>query len=373
MHRITIHQVIPFLKKELPLFIALLLLVILTILHPRTIGDYPSFVHWKTVSALTGLLIIATGLKESGYFSIFSKTILVKLTSERTLALFLILFSAFLSAFLTNDITLFIVIPLTFSIRDIVKTDLSKLIIFEAIAVNVGSALTPIGNPQNLFLWHKWNISFLAFVVKMVPLVIFMLILLLLFIRIAFSGRKLPISKTTSAEGSAQKGLFITSVILLTGYVIALELDLYYIMLLFVFVFYIIFYKKVFLHVDWLLLLLFIIIFIEFHIISTLPFISKSIYTLNLGSADRVFMFSGLVSQLISNVPAAVFVSKFNQDWLAITCGVNVGGNGLVISSLANIIALRMAKNDKIWLTFHKYSLPYFLLTGTIAYLLFSL
>ena len=74
---------------------------------------------------------------------------------------FLILFSVLLSTFLTNDVTLFIVIPLTVGIQNLVKNDISKLIVFEAISVNVGSALTPIGNPQNLFLWYKWNICLL--------------------------------------------------------------------------------------------------------------------------------------------------------------------------------------------------------------------
>ena len=70
-------------------------------------------------------------------------------------------------------------------------------------------------------------------------------------------------------------------------------------------------------------------------------------------------------------MPASVFVSKFTHNWFAITYGVNVGGNGLVIGSLANIIALRMVESKGIWLNFHKYSIPYFLITGGIAYVLF--
>jgi Na+/H+ antiporter NhaD/arsenite permease-like protein len=84
-----------------------------------------------------------------------------------------------------------------------------------------------------------------------------------------------------------------------------------------------------------------------------------------------VFLFSGLISQFISNVPASVFVSKFSDNWFAITYGVNVGGNGLVFGSLANIIAMRLAKNKQIWLSYHKYSIPYFLITGGIIYVLF--
>jgi len=92
---------------------------------------------------------------------------------------------------------------------------------------------------------------------------------------------------------------------------------------------------------------------------------------LNLNSDGSIFLFSTFASQLFSNVPASVFVSKFSDNYFAITYGVNVGGNGLVIASLANIIALRMIQNKRVWLDFHKYSVPYFLLTIIITYISF--
>ena len=122
---------------------------------------------------------------------------------------------------------------------------------------------------------------------------------------------------------------------------------------------------------DWLLLLIFIIIFIDFHIIATIPFMVKYVHTLNLHSSKNVFLLSVVTSQLISNVPASVFVSKFSHNWLAISYGVNVGGNGLAIGSLANIIALRMANGKKMWLKFHKYSIVFFLITLGITYFFF--
>lgn len=125
------------------------------------------------------------------------------------------------------------------------------------------------------------------------------------------------------------------------------------------------------LKVDWLLLLLFIVIFIDFHVISTIPVVSESVNALNLNSAGNVFLLSAFTSQLFSNVPASVLVSAFSHNWFAIIYGVNIGGNGLAIGSLANIIALRMVKSKKIWIDFHKYSIPYLLITGGIVYILF--
>jgi len=363
--------IIEFVRKEIVLFIFLFMLAIVALLYPHEIINCYSFVDWRTIIALTGLLIVTTGLKESGYFDIFSKKVLERLKSERSLSFFLILFSVLLSTFLTNDVTLFIVIPLTVSIQNLVKNDISKLIIFEAISVNVGSALTPIGNPQNLFLWNKWNISFITFIIEMLPLVILLLVILLIFIWIVFPNKEIKFSDEINDDGMQKKALFILSVVMLIVYVISLEVNQTYFVLMFVFILYIIFYRKVLLKVDWLLLLLFIVIFIDFHVVSTIPIVSVAVNALNLNSTGNVFLFSLFTSQLVSNVPASVFVSKFSHNWLAITYGVNVGGNGLVIASLANIIALRMIKSKKIWLSFHRYSILYLLITGGIAYIVF--
>jgi len=360
-----------FVKKEVVLFIFLFLLAIVAILYPYEIINYPSFVDWRTIIALTGLLIITTGLKESGYFNVFSRKVLKRLKSERSLSIFFILFSVLLSTFLTNDVTLFIVIPLTVGIQNLVKNDISKLIIFEAISVNVGSALTPIGNPQNLFLWYKWNISFVNFIIEMLPLVSLLLVILLIFVWIVFPDKGIKFAEGINDDRTQNKVLFTLSIAMLIVYVISIEVKQVHLVLLLVFLLYLIFYRKVLLKMDWLLLLLFIVIFIDFHVISTIPILSEGVNALNLHSAGNVFLLSVLTSQLISNVPASVLISKFSHNWLAITYGVNVGGNGLAIASLANVIALRMVKRKKIWLSFHRYSLLFFLITGGIAYILF--
>lgn len=361
-------KIINIVKKEFILSIFIILLIILSIIFPDQIINYPNFVDWRTIIALIGLLIITTGLKESMIFDNISGIMLKRIETEKSLSLFLIILSVFLSTFLTNDITLFLVVPLTLRIQHIIKNDISKLIIFEVISVNVGSSLTPIGNPQNLFLWHKWNISFITFVIKMFPLVIFLLIILLIFAWIIFSDKKIKISNDINNSKTFEKPLVFLSTLMLLVYIIFLELKLAIWILPVIFLIYIIYNMKILLKIDWGLLLLFIIIFIDFHIISTIPIVSKTINALNLSSTHNIFLVSALISQGISNVPASVFITRFTHNWYAITYGVNVGGNGLLISSLANIIALRIARNKRLWLSFHKYSIPYFLLTEGIIY-----
>ncbi len=364
-------MLIRFIKKEFFLFSLIVLTLFLTLFHINEIKNYPGFIDWRTVIALTGLLIITTGLKESGYFHILSKRILKKIRNERGLAFFFIILSTLLSPFLTNDITLFIVIPLTLSLKSFIKNDISKLIIFEAISVNIGSSLTPIGNPQNLFLWHKWNISFGNFILKMFPLFLVLFTVIVIFSLIFFHKRKIDFAEKIIIRKNLKKNLLYISLLFLIVYLISLELKRPHYVLIFIFIVYFLFYKKALIKTDWLLLFTFILIFIDFHIISTIPLIGNYINSFNLGVGKNVFLLSAISSQIISNVPASVFVSKFSHNWFSIAYGVNVAGNGFIIASLANLIALRMVKIKGIWMDFHKYSILYFIITIAISYFLF--
>ncbi|MCD6299176.1 MAG: citrate transporter [Thermoplasmata archaeon] len=346
--------------------------ILLSALYSHEIVHYSDFVDWQTIVTLAGLLIITTAIKESAYFSIVAEKILKKANTERKVALLLILLSCILSSFLTNDIALFIVVPLTLSFRRFIGSSMGKLIIFEAIAVNVGSALTPIGNPQNLFLWHQWDVSFLTFVMKMLPLFVLLFALLIIFVLIIFPSKKLSAHSNQEKIKFGRK-LFLLSILLLAGYVIIIQFGLAYYALPVVFLVYLAFYRNILPKVDWLLILLFVTIFVDFHLISRMQIILNFVNLYDLNSHTTVFSLSILFSQITSNVPASIFMSKFSHNWLSIAYGVNVGGNGTVIASLANIIALRFAGGKKIWMDFHKYSLLYLIVTGGLAYAVFFL
>ncbi len=410
MKRFWIH-----LKKEPVFMLFLFILIILSAIYPDKVVNYPSFVDWRTIVALTGLVVITNGAKESGYLRSISMGVLERLRTERHLAIFFILLSAALSTFLTNDVALLIVVPLTVELQGLIKNNITKIAIFEAIAANVGSSLTPIGNPPNLFLWHQWGISFLTFIMKLLPLFTVLMGFLLLYTRMIFKPRKVvrlhqpelkgaeegrhvgsPSGQISKPENQHDEALMIFSCILLIIYVVSIEMGFVNYFLPLVLILYLLFYREVLLTADWLLLMLFIIIFIDIHIISTTPLISGLTKRIDLSSGGNVFIFSAIISQIMSNVPASVFVAKFTQNWFAITYGVNVGGNGIITASLANIIALRLASQvdqvgdardmetdvkiaerskgeggANLWLEFHKYSLPYFLVSVAVIHLLF--
>ncbi len=344
----------PLLISFLILFVALLLVFPGALV--RSIDNFPL----STLIALIGLIIITTAIEESRYFSSASIKILRRIGDERKLALFFIGLSAGLASFLTNDIALFIVIPLTLSVQRRIENDLGKMIVFEAIAVNIGSSLTPIGNPQNLYIWHEYNIPFHIFVANMLIPVLLSLLVLLSFILITIPRRSIEIGDV--GEERVNKRLLTLSILLLLPFILLLQFRFEYIALLMVMLILIPF-PGIVKRVDWLLIIVFALIFTDF---GAIPFLLPSF---SISNGRDVYLLSALISQITSNVPATVMLSHGTEDWRALAWGVNIGGNGLLISSLANIIAMRLSRRKLIGV-FHRYSVPFFLITLIALYLL---
>lgn len=163
--------------------------------------------------AFTGLLVLTKGVQLSGYLHHLGERLIAAMPTERALALFLVLAAALLSTLLTNDVALFVMVPLTSSLRAMSAVPVTRLIVFEALAVNAGSALTPLRNPQNLFLWQLSHTSFRQYVAAMLPLAIILLIPLLLLTAWTFSGSSIPI-KGDNHQPPRRNGLLYLSLAL---------------------------------------------------------------------------------------------------------------------------------------------------------------
>jgi len=358
-----------FLKEEIVLVVLVFLSIILTIAVPGHINEYISFIDWKTVLTLLSLIIIATGLKQSGYMDLAADKILARINNERVLTAFMVTLSMALSAFLTNDITLFIVVPLTLCMQKTLKNNLVKVVVFEAIAVNTGSTLTPIGNPQNLFLWNMWGISFAGFIIKMAPL--FVLMAAVLYFFTLFFVRNTRLQFNAGAEKiRINKVLGILSSCLMLGFLAALQFKAGLYLLPVIIILYFAVDKKVLRDIDWLLIATFILMFIDFALLAKLGAVAAILKSVDLTKSRGVFAVSAVLSQAMSNVPAAIFTAKFSGNWQAIAFGVDCGGNGFIIGSLANLIALRLIRPKRTgsWWEFHKYSIPFFVITGIVVY-----
>ncbi|MEJ8811457.1 SLC13 family permease [Variovorax ureilyticus] len=339
--------------------------------RPRAPIDYVRLVDWQTIGALAGLLAITQGVERSGMLQKLATQLLSRTTELRHLVYLLTASAALLSALVTNDVSLFLLVPLTRVLAQQAHLPLGRLVVLQALAVNAGSALTPIGNPQNLFLWHRSGDSFIGFMTMMSPTVAVMLFWL--FAAIRFLVPRAPILlKPSGDEAAVEPRLLALSGMLFVAFVIALDRHWMLAGLALVFGALLLLRPRVLLGVDWTLLLIIALMFIDLRQLAELPSVTSLFAQLPIRDGWRAYLAAIATSQVISNVPAAILLDGFVHDLPALAAGVSVGGFGCVLGSLANLIALRLAKLPHGLREFHRISIPFLLLCGATA-LLFRL
>ncbi|MEP6897039.1 MAG: SLC13 family permease, partial [Rhodanobacter sp.] len=168
------------LRAEWLLGVFALLAVALAVIDPRPGSDYRRWLQLPTLAGLTGLLIAIQGIRDSGLVQQAASIVVARARSVRSLGLLLVAATAVLSMVLTNDVSLFLIVPLTLAIGAVSNLPILRMVILEALAVNAGSTLSPIGNPQNLLLWQHSGIPLLHFALAMLPSAAVMLVLVAL-------------------------------------------------------------------------------------------------------------------------------------------------------------------------------------------------
>ncbi|HFZ8995148.1 TPA: anion transporter [Citrobacter freundii] len=330
---------------------------------------WPAAIDWHTIITLSGLMLLTKGVELSGYFDVLGRKLTRRFKTQRHLAMFMVLAAAILSTFLTNDVALFIVVPLTITLKKLCEIPVNRLIIFEALAVNAGSLLTPIGNPQNILLWGRSGLSFAAFIGQMAPLAAVMMLTLLVLCWFAFPSKTLQYHSGTRAP-QWQPRLVWSTLGFYIVFLTALELKQELWGLALVAAGFMLLARRVVLHVDWTLLLVFIAMFIDVHLLTQLPALQGALLHVGTLSQPALWLTAIGLSQFISNVPTTILLLNYVPPTALLTWAVNVGGFGLLPGSLANLIALRMANDRRIWWRFHIWSLPMLIWAAAVGYAL---
>ncbi|UEP49740.1 anion permease [Burkholderia ambifaria] len=354
------------LLKEPVLSVLALALIILQWLHPQPITALAERVDWQTVATLAGLLMLTKALELSGCLMWLAHRIVHHVHSERGLAMLLVVFAAALAMWLTNDVALFVVVPLMVSLRTLTPLPFRRLVIVVALAVNAGSVATPLGNPQNLFLWQLSGMSFGRFVVTLGPLALALMALLLVLTAGAFRAKPLDLSGDVEVV-PVQRMHALLAAVLFGAFVLLADAHHPVPGLIAVVIALLVARRDAVLKIDWLLLLIFVLMFVVLRSAAALPVVHDAIARTHLDSPLRVFAAGVVLSQGISNVPAAILLSEFTHDWRALAFGVSVGGFGFAISSLANLIAVRLAKEPRMWLPFHLVSIPFAIASAALG------
>jgi Na+/H+ antiporter NhaD/arsenite permease-like protein len=356
------------LRRDWLLWTLVGVLSLLTALRPAAIRDYPSLVDWPTIETLAGLLLLTSGIEASGFLHKLAARIVGRVHDGRSLALFLVGASAALAAVLTNDIALFIVIPLTLTLSAYAHLPVARLVAFEALAVNVGSMLTPIGNPQNIFLWQSSGVHFFGFMAAMLVPTLIAAACLLGFTLAAFRAR--PLTLASGADDIAVDGpMLMISALLFVPFIVAADLRYAGYALLIIAALFLAVFRPVLRRFDWPLLLVFILMFVDLRLLVELPVVSRLIGGVDLSRPPNLYLAGALISQFISNVPTTILLANYSGDWRSLAWGVDMGGFGLVVGSLANLIALRLAGPRGNLAAFHAWAAPFLLLAGGLTYI----
>ena len=295
---------IDFFKKEFVFSISLLLAIISCFFVKPSI-NYLDYINWETIILLFVIMLIVEILKNLAIFEILVRKLLTRIGNARELV-FILMFICFLSSiFITNDVSLIIFVP--FAILALKKVERIDLIILtvslQTIAANVGCMVLPIGAPHNIVMYTVSNIPFESFFFLLLPYIVVslaFLVIVLLFI----SKDKITLPKMSKIEFVRKD-----------------------------------FLKRIFMGVDYYLLLTFIALFILIGNLENIPFFN-SLFTKWI--AGNEVLWGVIASQVISNVPAAMLLSGFSSNYEAIIVGINIGGFGTLIASMANLISYKI-------------------------------
>lgn len=346
-------KVVEFLKAEIVLTVALLLaLLSMFIVLPDT--EYAGYIDFRTLSILFCLMAVMVGMQQCGVFRFTAEKLLVKVKNTTQLILILVLLCFFFSMLITNDVALITFVPFTFIVLGMLGEETERklmipVVVFQTIGANLGSMLTPMGNPQNLYLYGKSGMSLGSFLVLMIPYTAFALFLLVLCS--ALLGKQsgsgeiaVQLSEKTSLKGREKELLRYSILFVISLLTVAHVLD-YRICLVAVLAAFLIWDRKLLPKVDYALLLTFVGFFVFIGNMGRVPFFNDLLQRLVAGNEVVTAVIS---SQVISNVPAALLLSGFTTDVEGLIIGTNLGGLGTLIASMASLISYKyIAKENK--------------------------
>lgn len=332
------------LKKEPVLIISLICAVVSMFAVPPC-PEYAGYFDWKVIALLFCLMAMVAGFKKCGLFEVLSRKLLLGEKSLRTLCFVLVMLPFFTSMVMTNDVALITFVPFAIFVLTAINAQkyMPFVITLQTVAANLGSMATPVGNPQSLFIYSKFEMTAGDYFSHMLPLVaasfVFVAVLTLF-----FSKKHVSVTFEQKAKLGEKKNLFVYAALFVLAILGVFGIVNYIIVLIVTVLAVAVFDRKLFKDVDYCLLMTFVCFFV---------------FAGNIGKIQEVQDFLGglmeknsvitsiFASQVISNVPAAVLLSGFTSDFGGLLAGVNIGGLGTIIASLASLISFKYYTQTK--------------------------
>ena len=346
-------KVIGFIKKDTVLCVATTLAMVSAFFVKPTL-NYVNYIDFRVLGILLSLMTVMAGLQRNGLFDMIGSSLLKRTKNTMQLSLVLVFLCFFFSMFITNDVSLITFVP--FAMLTLRKCNQDKLlipvIIVQTLAANLGSMLTPIGNPQNLYLYNLAEMKMSTFIGIIGPYTLTSGILLLLSVAVVcrkkekieftleenngdheIEKERLHLRRKTHQKNAVYLILFLMSLL------VVVRVLPYYVAFIVVFVTVFIMDRQVLKTVDYSLILTFIVFFIFTGNIGEIETIRNVLQEFVSGREVGVGI---AASQVISNVPAALLLSGFTKDYAKLLVGVNIGGLGTLIASMASLISYKI-------------------------------
>lgn len=324
------------------LYIAWILALVSAIVV-RPDNRYIEYIDFRSLGILWGLMVIIQGFKENAVFEKTGQLLMKKVGNIRQLSGALIFICFFSSMLITNDVALITFVPFSMlMLKSCKREDLMiPVIVFQTIAANLGSMATPIGNPQNLYLYGLTGMGLPEFVGCMLPYTLLAAALLFITLFLLPKGReKIELSKEYNLVQSfgSMRQIVIYLILFVIALLTVLRVMPWYVMAAIVLIVVAGMDFKILLRADYLLLLTFVGFFIFTGNIARIDAVKDFLSSMTEG---KEFAVSVVASQVVSNVPATLMLSGFASDYKELLLGVNAGGLGTLIASMASLISFK--------------------------------
>lgn len=402
-------RILFFIKKETVLVVAILLAVISMIFIPPD-QQYPEYIDFRTLGILFGLMTCVAGVQQLGVFDRLAGMLLRKISGRMAITSVLVMLCFFSSMLLTNDVALITFVPFSLILLQRKKELFDekwilRIVVMQTIAANLGSMLTPIGNPQNLYLFGLAQMRIEKFILLMLPYSVVAFLVLIIWIILAsgisriyvrndqkqdqttiknIQDNKITFSKEDgrhqlSEEKHSEKSisfswkLWCYCVLFLLGLLVVGRVLPWFVFTVFVLVFTFAADRKTLMKVDYSLLGTFAALFIFIGNLGRIEVFRQFLERMIRG---REMVTAVLASQVMSNVPAAILLSGFTDTISNLIVGTNIGGLGTLIASMASLISFKYiareypAQKGRYFCMFTLANV-FFLLAMLIVYLVF--
>lgn len=326
-----------FTKQNAVMLIALLAAIITSIIVPPD-KEYLGYFDFKTLTCLFCVLAVVCALKNIKFFYILALKIVQIFKNARISVLALVYITFIGSMLIANDMALLTFLPLGYLVLTTTgkRKYMAVTFILQNIAANLGGMLTPFGNPQNLYLYTKFQIPTLEFMSIMAPPFILSILLITICCLIFIKPEPLELQKEDVKLDPKRTILYL--ILFSLSIIIVFRVIPYWIGLIIIPVVLLIVDRKALLMVDYPLLLTFVFFFIFAGNMARIDAVREVFSNLLEKNTLLVSVFS---CQIISNVPSAILLSQFTTNYQDLLVGVNIGGVGTLISSLASLITFK--------------------------------